>query len=127
MEGPDWPRERLLKVERNYTMEYIRSLLPELLALAGPLQGGFLGEFTARLIGMQFYDETAALLGVSDPSAAGFAAYLAAMGQAQGDDAKWQAEENEACVVQHTWKLMDGLPHLPPQAFDAWNGLWRGP
>ncbi len=61
MEGPDWPRERLLKVERNYTMEYIRSLLPELLALAGPLQGGFLGEFTARLIGMQFDDETAAI------------------------------------------------------------------
>ena len=36
LEGAHWPRERLRKIERNYAMDYVRSMLPELVALVGP-------------------------------------------------------------------------------------------
>lgn len=125
-EGPNWPRERLLKVARNYTMDYIRSLLPELLALAGPLAGAHLAELAGRQIGMQYYDATARLLGVEGDSPEAFARYLAALARAQGDAAEWAMVDGQARVWQPGWRLMEGAPALPPQAFDAWCGLWRG-
>ncbi len=125
-EGSSWPPERLLKVARNYTMDYIRSLLPELLALVGPVAGGQLAELAGRQIGMQYYDVTARLLGVKGDSPEAFAGYLAAMGRAQGDAPEWAVEEGQARVWQPGWRLMESVPHLPYQAFDAWCGLWRG-
>jgi hypothetical protein len=124
-EGPAWPRERLLKVARNYAMDYIRSLLPELLALVGPVVGGQLAELAGRQIGMQFYDATARTLGIAGSSAADFARYLSAMSRGQGDAPEWAVEDDQARVWQPGWRLMDGL-QLPLQAFDAWTGLWRG-
>jgi len=124
-EGPNWPRERLLKVARNYTMDYIRSMLPELLALVGPVVGGQLAEIAGRQIGMQFYDTTARILGVSGDSIEDFSQYLAAMSRGQGDDPEWAVEDGRGHLWQPGWRLMDGVS-VPPQAFDAWTGLWRG-
>src|SRR5215213_6501786 len=39
----EWSPERLAKVERNYAMEYVRSMLPELCAVLGPADGGHVG------------------------------------------------------------------------------------
>ncbi|MPY93642.1 MAG: hypothetical protein GEV08_11445, partial [Acidimicrobiia bacterium] len=39
----DWSADRLAKVERNYAMEYVRSIVPELVAVLGPADGGFVG------------------------------------------------------------------------------------
>ena len=39
LDGKTWPRERLLKVLRNYAMEYVTSIVPETVAVLGPAEG----------------------------------------------------------------------------------------
>jgi hypothetical protein len=120
--GDDWPEERVQKALRNYAMEYIRNILPEMVALFGPEEAHHLGRITAKLIGMHYYDETAALVGVNDDSPEAFAAFIAAVGAFQGDT----ITANGATVTQEGWRLMRGLETLHPAVFDAWNGLWEG-
>jgi hypothetical protein len=126
VEGADWPPERLRKVLRNYTMEYVRSIIPTAVAVFGPAEGGHLAAVTGRLIGMQFYSQTAQLLGIVGHGPEEFAEYLARFGAAQGDRVEWAREGNVVIVRQSTWRLMRGLAHLPPAVFDAWNSLWEG-
>jgi len=125
-EGADWPEERLQKVLRNYAMEYIRTILVELVKLFGPGDGGALGRITGKLIGMQYYDQTARHLGITGNTAVEFAEYLVRMGQAQGDEIDYQESEQGVIVSQKGWRLMRGLGPLPLAVFDAWNGLWEG-
>lgn len=121
-----WPRERLRKVARNYAMEYVRSILAELPATFGPAEARHLGGVTGTLIGMQYYAETAALLGVAPGGAAAFAAYLRRMGEAQGDQVGYDGAGEEIVVRQPTWRLLDGIRPAPPGAFEAWSALWEG-
>src|SRR5215470_4125876 len=68
-----WPEERLQKVLRNYSMEYIASILPETIAVLGPAEGRHIGGTAARLVGMQTFDDAAAILGGVEAGAADFA------------------------------------------------------
>jgi hypothetical protein len=125
LDNASWPEERLKKVERAYAMEYVRSLVPTMQSLFGAAETQALLGRTARLIGMQFYDDTAALVGTGGGTALAFAHYLAAMAAAQGEFAEI-AEDGAGCVVwQRGWRLMDGL-ETPSEAFQAWNELWVG-
>ncbi len=122
-----WPATRLRKAHRNYAMEYVRTGLPEMVALFGPYDGAFLGGLTGRLIGMQFYAGTARRLGLAqsdDPEA--FARFMVALATAQGDDAQIVRDDDGIGVRQTGWKLMSGLTDLHPAVFDAWNGLLEG-
>jgi hypothetical protein len=121
----NWPEERLRKVERSYAMEYVRSLVPTMLSLFGPEETRLHLGHAARLIGMQFYDDTAALIGVEPGSSRDFATYLAALAAAQGEEIEIAGEGDAVIVSQSGWKLMEGLAP-DPAAFDAWNELWRG-
>src|SRR5579862_7240531 len=56
LDSASWPEERLLKVERSYAMEYVRSMLPSTVELFGAEEASHLVGRTARLIGLQFYD-----------------------------------------------------------------------
>jgi hypothetical protein len=76
---------------------------------------------------MQFLDECAARLGMTDVmSPTGFAAFLAAMQTAQGEDVILDGPR----ITQRGWKLMRGIDlggdESALAAFDAWNGLWAG-
>jgi hypothetical protein len=125
--GQDWPAARLRKVARNYAMDYIRTILPVLAETFGEAEARHLGSVTGRLIGMQYYAETAALLGVERGGAPGFARYLAAAGGAQDDRVEWRVEDGDEVVVrQHSWRLLQGVSPLPTSVFDAWNALWEG-
>jgi len=121
-----WPQARLQKVSRNYAMEYVTSILPETIAVLGPREGGSIAAMAARQIGMQTFDDTAARLGGIAPGAAGLAAYLARLAQAQGDDTAANAGGDVWTIRQTTWRLMEGPAHLAPAVFDAWNELWVG-
>ena len=121
-----WPPERLAKVLRNYAMAYVATALPEAVAALGPAEGGRLAGQAARLIGMQYLDETAALLGDIAGGAEGLARYMTALGQAQGDDTQCVADGDGWTVRQTTWRLMAGHGRLPAEVFDAWNELWVG-
>ncbi|HWL29823.1 MAG TPA: hypothetical protein VNQ97_13025 [Burkholderiaceae bacterium] len=122
-----WPEERLQKARRNYAMEYVRTALPELVGLFGPSDALYLGGTTARLIGMQFYRETAATFGLPHQGdELAFGRFMVALAEAQGDQAQLVVDGEDIRVRQTTWKLMSGIPNLHPAVFDAWNGLLDG-
>ena len=123
----NWPEERLQKVLRNYAMEYITSIIPEVVAVLGPEEGGHLAGAAARLIGMHTFDEVAAMLGGVAPGAAGFAHAFMRLARGQGDDMQIEALGADHFVVrQTTWRLMEERSSLAPAVFDAWNELWVG-
>ena len=62
-----WPPERLAKAARNYSMDYIRNLVPVLAEQLGPLAAQGLLYRTGRRIGMQYSDAVTARLGTRDP------------------------------------------------------------
>lgn len=126
LESKTWPEERLRKVLRNYTMEYVRNILPEIDTLFGPEEGAHLGHTVGKLIGMHYYHETAATLGIEGTGALPFAQYLCRMAQAQGDEAEYDGADADATVWVHSWRLMRGRENLSPSIFQAWNGLWEG-
>ena len=125
LDSTNWPEERLRKVERAYAMEYVRSLIPTMLDLFGPdVTRTELGR-AGRLIGLQFYDETAALLGIEPDSPRQFADYLGKLAAAQGEEIQITEDAGSIVLRQTGWKLMDGLaPNVA--AFQAWNALWEG-
>jgi hypothetical protein len=118
-----WPQERLRKVERSYAMEYVRSFLPVTQELFGAGEAERLVAKTARLIGLQFYEDTASALGIASDSAEDFARYLSALASAQGE----QALRDGGIVTQQGWRLMNGVALMESDAaFRAWNALWEG-
>jgi len=121
-----WPAERLEVVVSRYAMEYVRTALPVLLGLLGPADTRRVLGHAARLIGMQYHDETARLLGIADSGPAAFARYLAALARAQGEEVEVSTEPGRARVRQKGWRLARGLEPLDPAAFDAWAELWHG-
>lgn len=122
----DWPEERVQKALRNYAMEYVRNILPEMLVLFGPEETANLGRTTARLIGMQYYDYTASLLGIESRDARGFGEFLVGIARAQGDEAELSMEGGAAVVRQSTWRLMRSRDDMSQALFECWNGLWQG-
>jgi hypothetical protein len=125
LDTANWPQERLLKVERSYAMEYVRSMLPSMVELFGDEEACRLVGRTARLIGLQYYDELASLLDVKDDNAAGFAHLLAALAAAQGERVEVDFGGAGATITQSGWKLMYGVT-AGETAFRAWNALWEG-
>ena len=123
LDSENWPEERLRKVERSYAMEYVRSLLPTTQELFGVEEAERLVVKTARLIGLQFYEETAAMLGIAGDGAEDFARYLHMLALAQGERTK----RTGATVTQQGWRLMDCVSCADARAaFAAWNALWEG-
>lgn len=74
---------------------------------------------------MQYYDETAAVLGVKPGDTASFADYLLSLAQAQGEKIERADEGDEIVLRQYGWRLMAGVTRNEV-AFDAWNCLWEG-
>ncbi len=122
----EWPEPRVRKALRNYAMQYVRNLLPEMVRLFGPMDGAALGRSAARLIGMQYYRDTTEMLGISASGPSGFAAFMSALGAAQGDAMSVDEVDGTVVVRQRTWRLMRGIAPLDESVFDAWNGLWEG-
>jgi hypothetical protein len=123
----EWPAERLRKAHRNYAMEYVRTMIPEAIELFGPQQAMELLGLTGRLIGMQFYQQTAAALGLPrSDTPKGFADFLMALARAQGDQATLAEDGGTFAVRQTTWSLMRGVRAHDPAAFAAWNALLEG-
>ncbi|MGZ9983142.1 hypothetical protein [Bordetella bronchiseptica] len=122
-----WPATRLAKASRNYAMEYVRTALPTAVTLWGPDEATHLLRVTAHMIGMQFYHETARALGFEpDGTAAQFARFMQALGQAQGDACEVVEADGEARVRQAGWTLMDEVEDAYPCVAQAWQGLLTG-
>jgi hypothetical protein len=125
LDAAAWPPVRLRKANRNYAMDYVRTGLIALVDQLGEEEGRRLGRLAGEIIGRQYYRALQEILGAEPVTAAGFAAFMAAMAKAQGDDVE-TARDGEAMVVRQSgWRLMRG--ETPgPACFDAWSGLWAG-
>jgi hypothetical protein len=133
----DWPEERRLRTFRAYALEYLRTLLPTLQGLLGADDARRELGRVARLVGLQFHEETAQMLGLPTDvergdlqSARDFARWLAAILEAQGETVETvetAAGEGAVIVRQTGWRVAHGLALADPlKAFDAWNELWLG-
>ena len=120
-----WPQERLDKASRNYTMEYVRSLVPEAIDLFGPQDAQWLVGGAARLVGMHFYDECRAIVGQHSADAQNFADFFMTMARA-GDETCMREDGGSIRLTQTGWRLMRGIAPLHPASFDIWNELWAG-
>jgi hypothetical protein len=126
-----WPEARRRRAYRSYAMEYVRSLLPTTIALLGGDAARAEIGHAARLIGLQFYDETAAALGI-DPGSGGlgFARYLGRLLEAQGEEVVCDPAGTGARLQQRAWRLMQGVRFDRDgdrsAALAAWNELWVG-
>ena len=123
-----WPPTRLAKAHRNYAMEYVRTTLPVALNLWGPDEAVPLLNLSAKLIGMQFYHQTAASLGLAPPdkSAASFAEFMKTLAAAQDDVCVVTPEADGVRVTQQGWTLMNDVAQADPCLMQAWNGLLEG-
>jgi len=130
---PEWDPRRLAKVERNYSVAYVRSILPELCSVLGPADAGFVGRIAGRQVAMQYRNAiTRQLDGTTPtptpgptPTPAAFAHRLARLLRAHGDDVTVIDDTRRPVIRQRGWRLAAGLA-LPDEAFEAWNGLWEG-
>jgi len=123
---PQWDPRRLAKVERNYSVAYVRSILPELCAVLGPADAGFIGRIAGRQIGMQYRNTVTALLGTgTGTDAEAFANRFGRLLRAHGDEVEVDLDGKYPTVRQRTWRLAGDLS-LPDEGFEAWNGLWEG-
>jgi hypothetical protein len=125
LNSADWPPERLAKVERSYAMEYVRSMLPSALEVLGEADAAKLVGRTARLIGLQYYDETAAAFAVAGNDAGSFARLLAGLASAQGESVEALDNGDFALVAQTGHRLLYGVTGADA-LFGAWNALWEG-
>jgi hypothetical protein len=134
LETARWPEERRLRTFRAYAVEYLRTMLPTLQELLGP--DGARTELgrAARLVGLQFHEETARDLDLPTDvergdleSARAFARWLAAMLAAEGEEVETRESEGTVIVGAQGWRLVRDLDLADPlNAFDAWNELWLG-
>ena len=118
LDSSEWPPERLLKVVRNYSMDYIRNIIPVMSQELGPLVAQGILYRTGRKIGMQYSLETQEILDLQEPIDV-----LEALLAAQGD----ATERIGSNLSQRSWRLMSGLEaECTPEWMDGLLGLWEG-
>jgi len=130
LETASWPEERRLKTFRAYAVEYLRTMLPTLQEQLGADDAQTELGRVARLVGLQFHEETARDMDLPTDvergdarSARDFARWLANVLRAQGED----VEVGEGEVRMQGWRAVRELKLVDPlKAFDAWNELWLG-
>lgn len=122
-----WNAVRLAKANRNYAMEYIRNGLCELADVIGDSETRKLGGLAGRLIGLQYYPETAAMVGAEDGDVEAAARYLARMFRGMGDSASVTEGGEVAVVEQMGLRIVRGLePQEAALILHCWAELWRG-
>jgi hypothetical protein len=134
LESANWPEERRQHTFRAYALEYLRTMLPTLQELLGPADAEAELGRVARLVGLQFHEETARELGLPTDvergdrqSARDFARWLAAILGAQGEKIEISESDSAVTVHQTGWRAVRELALANPlKAFDAWNQLWLG-
>src|SRR3979411_1057400 len=107
-------------------MEYVRTAAPVMVQLFGPEDAGYLLHLTGKLIGMQYFDETARGFAASRGRARDFAAFLGALFDAQDDVADISGSGNAFEIRQSTWKLMADVADYHPACAWVLEGLFEG-
>ena len=109
-------------------------MLPTLQELLGPADAQTELGRVARLVGLQFHEETARDMDLPTDvergdrqSARDFARWLSAVLQAEGEEVETSESDGAVMVRQSGWRAVRDLELADPlKAFDAWNELWLG-
>jgi len=134
LETANWPEERRQRTFRSYALEYLRTMLPTLQELLGAADAQKELGRAARLVGLQFHEETARDMDLptdvergDQQSAWDFARWLSAILRAEGEDIETTERDGAVLVIQTGWRVTRELTLADPvAAFDAWNELWLG-
>ena len=122
-----WPAARLAKANRNYALDYIRNGLIALSAVIGVEETQALGAKAARLIGLQYYAETAAALDIADQGIASGAAYLQRLFAVLGDEVEVQQTATGFTLLHSNLRVSQGLSDVESDLLvHCWQGLWQG-
>ncbi len=122
-----WDDERLEKANRNYALNYIRNGLSELVHVMDPEEATALSKRAARLIGLQYFQETAALIDARDGDLEDCARYLADMFRGMGDDIEINRRPDAIELEHDGLRVIRGLPEEEARVvFDCWAELWKG-
>ncbi|MBK8766442.1 MAG: hypothetical protein IPM01_18210 [Burkholderiaceae bacterium] len=124
-----WNSERLQKAARNYAMEYVRNGIVTLAEVIGEARTLALAGLAARLIGMQYWRETAALVGTPDGGADVAARYLARMFEGMGDVCEIRpGADSRSAMLEHRGLriLRDIDPASRDLLWGCWQELWIG-
>lgn len=122
-----WDEIRLLRANRNYALDYIRNGLVELQAVLGDEDCRQLACKAARLIGLQYFQETAEMIGAVDGDLSDGAHYLSTMFAGMGDETTVAVVEEELAITQSGLRVIRGLDDAQSDlVFECWKELWRG-
>jgi len=124
-----WGSVRLAKANRNYALEYLRNGLVTLSSVIGRQAAIELGIKAAHLIGLQYYPETAQVLGVPDRGLDSGGDYLCRLFAALGDDVDLQKHSHpQRLEIAHSnLRVTKGLPADEAEIIlPCWQALWRG-
>ncbi len=122
-----WGEVRLEKANRNYALDYIRNGLCELKGVIGEAQTLELGSLAARLIGLQYFAETASMIGARDGNLADAAEYLATLFAGMGDAVLVDASVDSVQLTHSDLRVVRGLQGAERELVLAcWTELWRG-
>ncbi len=120
-----WDELRLQKANRNYALEYIRNGLCELAGVIGVAETLELGGLAAKLIGLQYFAETAAMVDARDGDIADAGTYLARMFAGMGDTVHVGSDPS---VLEHRGlRIIRGIDEGESElVLRCWIELWKG-
>lgn len=122
-----WDEVRLEKANRNYALDYVRNGLCELAGVVGEEQALELGGLSAKLIGLQYFAETAVMIDARDGTLDDAAYYLRTLFKGMGDSAE---QTNEPGLVRLNHQGLRIVRDLQGQERDlvlhCWAQLWSG-
>jgi len=112
---------RLAKVERNYAMNYIHTILPAMTEELGPGTTRAVASVVGRQIGMQFHSTVMETLSVDGTLGLRLGHLLAG----HGDRCEVAQIVGEEHIRLHSWRLFNPSA-VDAAVFDSWNALWEG-
>ena len=118
---PSWDPVRLAKVERNYSMNYIHTILPAMTEVLGPADMRSVATVVGHQIGMQFHPAVMEILG----DHGSFAERLGRLLGGHGPESEVEVTGDGARVRLAQWRLFDPATSHPA-VFEGWNALWEG-
>ncbi|MEM7422178.1 MAG: hypothetical protein AAF334_00565 [Pseudomonadota bacterium] len=122
----DWPADRLIKANRNYAIEYLRTGLPLLFRLFGVAEALHLGRTACWLVGAQLARDLATRVGADGSSASSVGTLLCRIGHGEGDVPSLRTETDSVTITRSVLRALRDLPPQPPEFFSAWNALNEG-
>ena len=123
----EWDSARLEKANRNYAMNYIRNGISELKSVIGEDRTRELASRAARLIGLQYFSETAATIRAKDGNLEQAAEFLAQMFRGMGDTVIVHNLGRSIELHHSGFRVIRDLPDGEAAlVFDIWSELWIG-